>query len=85
MSCEYCRRIVGHASSCPNFQSRTIGKCAECNDDILHGDEFIELSSGKQYHVDCLSYISIRKLLFLLDIDIQTTNHAEDDYNDYGF
>lgn len=55
MSCEYCNRILGHASNCPLYYPMPFQpKCVICDDAIYDGEKYIENNDGEYAHVDCL-------------------------------
>lgn len=58
MGCEYCGRINGHETGCPNFvPPKTNFNCCYCKEGIYDGEEFLCNCEGQYIHRDCISGI----------------------------
>lgn len=71
--CSVCRRYDGHHPSCPYADEQVpvkIGECECCSKDITTFQDYVE-HEGYKYHYDCLSELSARELLDILEIDIK--------------
>lgn len=75
IACEYCRRIAGHDSRCPNYKPPKVSRyCSSCGNGIYDGEEFIENLDGECRHYDC--FHGMRDLLEWLEYEVKT---MEDD------
>lgn len=70
--CSECGRVIGHHHMCPNAgdpELVKVGECEVCGKDIMTGEEMV--SDGDYlYHYDCLSGLTVRELLDVLDITV---------------
>lgn len=76
--CPVCRRYDEHHPSCPYADEPepvSIGKCECCDKDIMTDEEYVELD-GYKYHYDCLSVLSVREVLDVLEIDVKVAEYA---------
>ena len=71
--CSECRRYVGHHPSCPYADEPVpvkIGECEICGKDIMTSEDYVE-HDGYKYHYACLSELSVREVLDVLEIDVK--------------
>ena len=65
--CSMCGRVFC-APSCPNADEQEVfGRCDVCGDDILSGEEFVNIEGDKIHHA-CLT---IADLLEMLDVAVE--------------
>lgn len=77
MSCEFCRRIIGHDSQCPNYiPSKTLHYCSSCGEGIYDGEEYIENQDGEYRHYDC--FHGLRNLIEWLGYEVRTMDNNYD-------
>lgn len=69
--CEYCHRLSGHHSQCPNYiPSKTTYYCSICDEGIYDGEDYIENNDGEFAHWDCFS--GTRDLVEWLGFEVKT-------------
>lgn len=74
--CEYCHRIDGHHSSCPNYQPfKAKYHCDICGKGIQSGEEYITNDNGDCAHWECFN--GIMDLAEFLNCEIK---EMEDEY-----
>jgi hypothetical protein len=68
-------------NGCPNQpEPEAVYTCSSCKEGIFDGEEYAEID-GSYYHLECLNdNYTIRELLNLLDIQVETAE--ENDYYD---
>lgn len=80
--CDLCHRnpcIPG----CPNAaEKRGVCTCSECGENIMVGEKYVEGRDG-YYHLDCLEDMPIRKLLHLLDVDVEGSDGEDASWYEY--
>ena len=60
-------------SSCPNTpEPRAVGICDSCGEDILEGDEYVEIGT-EEYHKGCLEDNALPMLLDLYKAKVETS------------
>lgn len=75
MSCEYCNRLLGHSTRCPNYvPPKCKHYCEICGEGIESNEYYIQLFNNSYAHLDCLA---VKSLLDMLDIPIK--NMSEDE------
>ena len=70
--CSVCRSFKCHPS-CPNADAQapvSVGTCEYCENDIMTGDEIVKVD-GYLYHYRCLSGLTGKELLDVLDISVK--------------
>lgn len=77
MSCEICRRIVGHDFRCPNYvPPKAIHYCSSCGEGIYNGEEYIENQDGEYRHYDC--FYGMKDLLKWLGYEVKTMEEFDE-------
>ena len=57
--------------ACPNAdEPETFGKCKYCKESIFKGEEIVDID-GEIYHYDCLCELPLRKVLELLEVEVE--------------
>lgn len=55
--CEYCHRIDGHYSICPNYKpKKSYYYCSICEESIQNGEEYIVNDNGEYAHWECVDH-----------------------------
>ncbi len=74
--CEICRSSVCVAG-CPNKEDEPVYVCSHCNEDILEGEQYIEVGDNKVC-LNCLEQESTTELLNILGFSIEIARKADD-------
>lgn len=75
--CEICRSSVCVAG-CPNKEDKSVYVCSHCTEDILEGEQYIEVSDEKVC-LNCLEQESVTELLNILGFSVEIATR-EDKY-----
>ena len=70
--CSVCRQF-NHHPQCPYADEPapiSVGECEYCRKDIMTGQEMVTID-GYHYHWNCLSGLSAREIMDVLDISIK--------------
>ena len=55
MACEYCRRITGHDTRCPNYEPpKTDHYCSICDEGIYPVEDYVVNNNGEYAHLECV-------------------------------
>lgn len=80
--CEYCK-TTPHHPRCPLAeQPKSDIVCSCCKEDILEGDEYIEINS-KCYHLMCVEDLDTRDILRMFDCEIKIKEANDEQYTLY--
>lgn len=76
MSCEYCKRDIGHDKRCPNYVPKKCKHyCSICGDGIHNGEEYL-CNNGEYIHWNC--WQSYRDLVKWLGYEIKTMDENDE-------
>lgn len=80
MICEFCRKIIGHDSRCPNYiPQKAVLFCSSCVQGIYYGENYVENENGECRHYDCI--YGIQDLLEWLGYKVKTmVDNYEENY-----
>lgn len=79
--CEICRQSPCH-SQCPNADPPPrVHTCSQCREDIVVGDEFVELDGG-YYHLECLEDMTAKEIIELCGYSCKTAEEYVPDWDE---
>lgn len=73
MSCEYCGLSGTHRIGCPNYHPpKATHYCFICEEGIFDGEEYVENLDDEYAHYDCLTDISVYRLIRWFGLKVKT-------------